>query len=67
MLTNDILDELKAKYGISKAELELMLDSQFKLTRNLLDSRTTDTIKLIHLGKIKPTSFFIKNYEKLVK
>lgn len=67
MLTSDILDELKKKYGLSKAELELILDSQFKLTRNLLDSRTTKKIKLIHLGKIKPTTFFIKNYEKLVK
>lgn len=67
MQINDILDELKEKYGINKSELELILDCQFKCAQAAIESRTKKSIKLIHLGKIEPTTFFIHNYEKLVK
>jgi len=67
MLTNDILDTLQDKYNLPKADLERIVDSQFKLLYESIQSRTVKSVKLINIGKVSPTSFLIKNYEKLAK
>lgn len=59
-LIEDVLTEMKIKTGLTKFELEKILDSQFKV---LHDSMTKGDLREIHfknIGKFKPTSFFIK-------
>lgn len=60
---NDILTELKAKYNITRYELERMIDCQYKLTRNTIENRELKTVYWIHLGKIRPTAWFKHNKE----
>lgn len=59
-LIDEVLTEMKAKHGLTKFELEKILDSQFKV---LHDHMTSGNLKEVHfknLGKFKPTTFFIK-------
>jgi hypothetical protein len=60
-LIDDVLTELKAKYGISKIELERIVDSQFKVARLNIEEKSLKTVNLIHLGKIAPSPWFVKN------
>jgi hypothetical protein len=67
MRIDDILDKLKDKYNLPKVELERIIDSQYKLCFESMEKRTTKTIKLAYLGKIKPSNFLIKYHEQLSK
>lgn len=68
MQIEDILDELKIKYpDMSKVELERIIDTQFKFILDSMNSKQLKPIKLYGLGKIKPSTFLVKNYEKFSK
>lgn len=67
MLTNDLLDILKERHGLPKPMLEAILDSQFKYIQDHMNTKQIKDIKLYGLGKIKATSFLIKNYDKFSK
>lgn len=67
MLIKEIYPILKEKYGLSYSELESILDSQFKLLQVEVEKKTTKTIKLYNLGKIKPSTFLINNHGKFSK
>lgn len=68
MLISDILEELQLKYpNKSKVELERIVDTQFKVIHDSMTNKTTKSIKLYNLGKVKPSTFFIKNHEKFSK
>lgn len=66
-LIEEVLEELKAKYGISKTELERMFDVPFKVARKNIEDRGTKTVHLIHLGTIKPSKWLIDNRHNYVK
>lgn len=61
-----ILSELREETGISKVELERMIDVQFKIVREHIETRDPRTISLIHLGKFKMSDYY-KNNGRLVK
>ena len=67
MLIKDILPQLKEKYGLSYSELERIIDSQFKCTQIHIENKTIKSIKWYNLGKVKPSTFFIKNHEQFSK
>lgn len=67
MQINDILDVLKSKYNLPKAELERIIDTQFKVVYDSMNDRSIKSIKLINLGKIKPSTFLINNHGKFSK
>lgn len=67
MLINDTLDILKEKYNLPKADIERIIDSQFKLLYDSIQARTIKSVKLINIGKVEPTTYLKNNYEKLVK
>ncbi len=66
-LIEDVLIELKKKYGITKYELEAILNSEFKCLENNIRSRSDKTVNMIYLGKFHPSKFFLSNYEKISK
>jgi len=51
----------------TKYELERILDSQFRVTRNLIEEKDLRTINIIHLGKVKPSKWFTHNRELVIK
>ena len=59
-LIDDILTEMKIKHGISKYELEKIIDSQFKVLMDTMQLKQIKTVHLKGLGKVKPSTFFIK-------
>lgn len=67
MLINELFPILKEKYGLSYSELERIIDSQFDYTKICIEDRTTKTIKWANLGKVKPSTFLIKNHGKFSK
>jgi len=58
---SDILTELKEETGISKIELERMIDIQFLMVRETIDSRDPRPIRLINLGKFEMSEHYKKN------
>ena len=66
-LIESILSEIKEKnkdsneWWNTKYELERILDSEFKVLRTSIEERDLRTVNLIHIGKVKPTSWFIRN------
>jgi nucleoid DNA-binding protein len=66
-LINDIFTELKVKHGITKFEIEHIVDSQFKLLQNTIESRTWKPVSLIHLGKFKPTKYILYKNNLIIK
>ena len=59
-LIDNILTELKSKHNISKYELERIIDSQFKVLQLNIESRNTTSVKMMNLGKFKPSKYLIK-------
>lgn len=51
----EILDEIKSEFGLSKIELERICDSQFRVIRNTMSNREGKVVQLIYLGKFRPT------------
>lgn len=66
-LIDEILTKLKSKHNINKVDLERIIDSQFKVMELSIGERSLKEVKLIHLGKVKPSKWFIHNYDKMVK
>lgn len=62
-LYEEILDEIKNTYGLSKAELERIIDSQFRVIRDSMASREGKIVQLIYIGKFRPT-LYNKDYVK---
>ena len=59
----EVLDEIKSEFTLSKVELERICDSQFKVIRETMAKREGKVIQLIHLGKFRPT-MYNKDYLK---
>jgi len=58
-LIDEILSEMKAEHGISKFELEKIVDSQYKLLAEHIYKRDLREVHIKGLGKFKPTTFLI--------
>lgn len=59
----EIIDEIKKETGMSKYDIEKIIDSQYKSIQIAIEERDLRTINLIHLGKIKPSKWLISNHE----
>jgi hypothetical protein len=59
-LIDNILTDLKSKHGLSKIELERIIDSQFKVLQLNIESRKPTSVKMMHLGKFKPSKYLLK-------
>lgn len=67
-LIEETISEVKAKYpNLSKTEIERIIDSQFEMVVDNMRNRSLRVVKLIHLGKIKPSNWFINNHDKFSK
>lgn len=72
-LIESILSEIKEKHKDSgewwntKYELERILDSQFRVLRNVVEEKDLRTVNMIHLGKVKPSKWFTYNRELVIK
>jgi nucleoid DNA-binding protein len=62
----EILDEIKGDFGLSKIEMERMVDSEFRVLRNTMSERKGLVVQMIYLGKFRPT-MFNKDYVKRLK
>lgn len=61
MQIDDIIDELFSKHhGISREDINRIIKSQFRTTRNTINEKSDTTISLMYIGKYKPTPFRIK-------
>lgn len=59
----EILDEIKDQFGLSKTELERIVDSQFRVIRDTMSNREGKVCQLIYLGKFRPT-IYNKDYKR---
>ena len=66
-LIDEILTEMKAEFGITKFELEKIIDSQFKVLQNNIEERSLKEVHFKYLGKFKPTTFLIAYKDGRVK
>ena len=62
----EILDEIKSEFTLSKMELERICDSQFRVIRDTMSNREGKIIQLIYLGKFRPT-IYNKDYVERLK
>jgi len=53
----EILDEIKSDFTLSKMELERICDSQFRVIRDTMSNREGKVVQLIYLGKFRPTMY----------
>lgn len=53
----EILDEIKGDFTLSKMELERICDSQFRVIRDTMSKREGKVVQLIYLGKFRPTAY----------
>ena len=61
----EVLDEIKSQFGLSKVELERICDSQFKAIRDTMSNREGEVVQLIYLGKFRPTMYNRDYVERL--
>jgi nucleoid DNA-binding protein len=54
---DEILEEMKIVHGISKFELEKIVDSQFKVLVEHIRSRDIREVHIKGVGKFKPTTY----------
>lgn len=62
----EILDEIKGEFTLSKMELERICDSQFRVIRDTMSNREGKIVQLIYLGKFRPT-MYNTDYTKRLK
>lgn len=71
---DDIVNQLKSKYyeannpdtwWATKAELENIILSEFRFIEQHIKTKNLKEINIIHLGKIRPSKWFIYNKERL--
>jgi len=58
-LIDDIITDMKKDYNLSRFDLEKIIDSQFKVLVNHMQSKDLREVHFKGLGKVKPTTFFI--------
>lgn len=66
----EILDEIKGDFTLSKMELERICDSQFRVIRDTMSNREGKVVQLIYLGKFRPTIYntdYTKNKQLKLK
>lgn len=61
----EILNDIKGQFGLSKLELERIVDSQFRLLRNTMSNREGKVVQMIYLGKFRPTMYNKDYIERL--
>ena len=59
-----IVKELAEKHNMSEFKVKLIIDSQFKLVRDVISSEELESVQLIHLGKFQLSEKRISNYKK---
>jgi len=64
-LIDEIYTKLRDKHGISKTDIDRIVDSQFRVLEDNIRNRGNKTVNLIYIGKFKPSKSFLKNYDKL--
>lgn len=58
---DDIINQLYNKYnGIDKRDIKRIINSQFKLTQELVSNKSTKVVNWMYLGKVKPTKYRLK-------
>ena len=62
----EILDEIKSEFNLSKIELERICDSQFRVVRDTMSNREGKIVQMIYLGKFRPT-MYNKDYVERLK
>ena len=62
----EVLDEIKSEFDLSKMELERICDSQFRVIRDTMSNREGKIVQLIYLGKFRPT-MYNPDYTKRLK
>lgn len=62
----DIITELKTKYNLTSSEIERVLDSQWKVLRNNIETRDLKTVNIMHIGKWKPSKWFKENRDRML-
>lgn len=62
----EILNEIKGEFTLSKMELERICDSQFRVIRDTMSNREGKIVQLIYLGKFRPT-VYNKDYVERLK
>lgn len=63
----DIYTLLKQQYGLSKVEIERIINAQFKTLEENIKTRGNKVVNLIYLGKVKPSKYLLDNYDVLSK
>lgn len=59
MLIEEIFEELKKKHGLTKYEIEKIVDSQFRYTVEHIGKGDIRPVKWKYLGKIRPSDYFV--------
>lgn len=64
----EIISEVKSENpNLSSLEIERIFDSQFCVLEHSIRNRTKKTINIMYIGKIKPSKWFLDNYDKMVE
>ena len=50
----EIVEALQEKYGLSRLEIQDILDSQFRFVSNMIKKGNTRGVKLMKFGRVKP-------------
>lgn len=66
-LIDNIFSELKTKHGLTKYEIERIVDTQFKVTVDHIESSDLRSVKWIHLGKIRPSDYYEHKIKQEIK
>lgn len=66
----DIVKEVKKELPdelshLTEYEIERMFISQFKVLEQNIRAKSLKTVNMMYMGKFRPTSWFVKNKEKL--
>lgn len=57
-LIETIITELREKHKLSRYDIERIIDSQFKYTVEHIEASKLDSVKWMHLGKIRPSDYY---------
>lgn len=60
---NEIIEEIKAETGLTKYEIERIVDSEFKTLTIAIEDRDIRSVNLIYIGKIIPSKWLLSNNE----
>lgn len=56
-LHDNVIEELASKYGVSKSEINRIINSQWRVVENIITNKECKTINCRGLGKFYPTTY----------